>query len=191
MRISGGTARGIPIKTTAGNTTRPATDRMREAVFSSLGPGVRDAVFLDLFAGSGAYGLEALSRGAARGTFVEKNPACIACIKANLHAVCRSADRSPEDFQVTRADVLKFSPAMPPNLIFLDPPYHMIKQMGFGFLQEILHKISHTANTRLVFELPAGFPASCPDLTVLKRLGKPKGPDAPSVVIFGLDAFHQ
>src|SRR5258708_32993696 len=74
MRISGGIARGITLATPKGDATRPATDGMRQAVFSSLGASVVGARFLDLFAGSGAYGLEALSPGAASGVFVEQSP---------------------------------------------------------------------------------------------------------------------
>src|SRR5258705_11275862 len=72
MRISGGVARGIPLVVPKGDAVRPATDGMRQAVFSSLGGRVVDACFLDLFAGSGAYGLEALSRGAAGGGFLRQ-----------------------------------------------------------------------------------------------------------------------
>ena len=67
VRISGGAARGIELLVPKGDTVRPATDGMRQAVFSSLGARVAGARFVDLFAGSGAYGLEAFSRGASGG----------------------------------------------------------------------------------------------------------------------------
>src|ERR1019366_4147641 len=86
MRISGGQARGIPLIVPKGDAVRPATDGMRQAAFSSLGGYVTGARFLDLFAGSGAYGLEALSRGAAGGVFVEKNARAAACLRRNLAA---------------------------------------------------------------------------------------------------------
>jgi len=69
---------------------RPATDGLRQAVFSSIAARVPGAQFLDLFAGSGAYGLEALSRGAAGGIFVEKNAKAAGCLRHNLAAVCKS-----------------------------------------------------------------------------------------------------
>ena len=81
MRISGGLARGIPLLAPRGDAVRPATDSLRQAVFSSLGERVAGARFLDLFAGTGAYGLEAISRGAAGGVFVEKDARAAACVR--------------------------------------------------------------------------------------------------------------
>jgi len=78
MRISGGIARGVPLAVPKGDAVRPATDGMRQAGLSSLGSRVVGAFFWDLFAGSGAYGLEALSRGAAGGIFVERSPRALA-----------------------------------------------------------------------------------------------------------------
>ena len=92
MRISGGGARGIPLVVPKGDAVRPATDGMRQSVFSSLGARVSGARFLDLFAGSGAYGLEALSRGAAAGVFVEQNGKAAACVRQKG---CRSRRTSP------------------------------------------------------------------------------------------------
>src|SRR6186713_1475308 len=90
MRISGGGARGITLAVPKGDAVRPATDGMRQSVFSSLGARVTGARFLDLFAGSGGYGLEALSRGAAGGVFVEQNARTAGFIRDNLTAVCKS-----------------------------------------------------------------------------------------------------
>ena len=97
MRISGGLARGITLAVPKGEVTRPATDGMRQSVFSSLASAVPGARFLDLFAGSGAYGLEALSRGAVGGVFVEQNPRAVACVRKNIEAVCKSLGREPRD----------------------------------------------------------------------------------------------
>ena len=94
MRISGGAARGVTLQVPKGDLTRPATDGMRQAVFSSLAARLPDARFVDLFAGSGAYGLEAFSRGAAGGVFVEQNAKAAACIRKNIAAVAKSAARS-------------------------------------------------------------------------------------------------
>ncbi|MGH2873993.1 MAG: RsmD family RNA methyltransferase, partial [Solirubrobacteraceae bacterium] len=93
MRVVAGTHRGHPLKAPRGGRTRPTSDRVREALFSILGDAVPDAEVLDLFAGSGALGIEALSRGAARATFVERSPAALAAIAANLAAL-RLHDRS-------------------------------------------------------------------------------------------------
>ena len=90
MRITGGKARGINLTTGRAAHVRPATDRMREAVFSSLGKAVESASVLDLFAGSGSYGMEALSRGAGSALFVEKHPQAVDALQRNLDAVLKS-----------------------------------------------------------------------------------------------------
>ena len=84
MRIIAGTAHGQPIKAPAGRNTRPTTDRVREAIFSALTPFLAEAKVLDAFAGSGALGLEALSRGAAQAVFCEQARAAQIVIKENL-----------------------------------------------------------------------------------------------------------
>ncbi|HEY9155314.1 MAG TPA: RsmD family RNA methyltransferase, partial [Opitutaceae bacterium] len=109
MRISGGDARGITLRVPKGDAVRPATDGMRQAVFSSIAARVPGAVFLDLFAGSGAYGLEALSRGAGRGYFVEKSNPAVQCLRQNLAAVCKSVKREERDFVIAAADVLAWA----------------------------------------------------------------------------------
>ena len=83
MRVVAGTHRGRRIAAPAGAATRPTADRVREAIFSIVGP-VDGLDVLDLFAGSGALGIEALSRGATSATFVERSPRAVACIRANL-----------------------------------------------------------------------------------------------------------
>src|SRR6186713_2071110 len=104
MRISGGGARGITLAVPRGDTVRPATDGMRQSVFSSLGERVVGARFLDLFAGSGAYGLEAVSRGAAGGVFVEKSAKAVACLRTNITAVCKSLGRNAAELSVLQMD---------------------------------------------------------------------------------------
>ncbi|HTB63133.1 MAG TPA: RsmD family RNA methyltransferase, partial [Opitutales bacterium] len=97
MRITGGRARGIVLKIPQRGELRPATDYLRQAVFSSLGPRVVGARVLDLFAGTGAYGLEALSRGAAHVTWVDANGSAITAIRANLAAVAKSMGHNAPD----------------------------------------------------------------------------------------------
>src|ERR1017187_2220082 len=129
MRISGGQARGIPLIVPKGDAVRPATDGMRQAAFSSLGAYVAGARFLDLFAGSGAYGLEALSRGAVSGVFVEKNAKATACLRQNLAAVCKSLGRDPAGVEVFQADALSVpSGEGVPDVVFIDPPYEIIPE---------------------------------------------------------------
>ena len=84
MRVIAGKARRLNLKTIPGNETRPTTDRIKETLFNILQPEIPGCRFLDLFSGSGAIGIEALSRGADYAVFVEKNPKACACIRENL-----------------------------------------------------------------------------------------------------------
>lgn len=101
--------------------TRPTSDRLRETLFNVLAPKIKGASFLDLYAGSGAVGLEALSRGAASVTFVERGPAALKALRGNLS---RLGVRS--GFRVHAGDVgayLRSAPAGAFDVVFLDPPY--------------------------------------------------------------------
>ena len=84
MRVIAGSARRTQLKTLEGMDTRPTTDRIKETLFNMIAPYLYDSIFLDLFAGSGGIGIEALSRGAMEAVFVEKNPKAMACVKENL-----------------------------------------------------------------------------------------------------------
>ena len=125
MRIIGGEARSRQLKAPEGRDTRPTLDRVRENVFNILQLRVRGAQVLDLFAGSGALSLEAVSRGAARAVLVDHDRAAIAAEKANIESL-RFADRTrvlPMDWK--RAAALLRSEGERFDLIFLDPPYAM------------------------------------------------------------------
>lgn len=119
MRIIAGEARGLTLSPPPKD-IRPTMDRVRAAIFSSLGDAVPGARVLDLFAGSGAMGIEALSRGAESALFVEANPECVRCIKGNLQ-------RAHLEAPVQAMDAMKFLElyAAPGSfdLIFADPPY--------------------------------------------------------------------
>jgi 16S rRNA (guanine966-N2)-methyltransferase len=125
MRIVAGVWRGRPLRTPPGAATRPTAERVRQAVFDMLwhAPwGGRDAIegarVLDAFAGTGALGLEALSRGAATATFIERDPAALTALRANIAAL-NAADHC----SVLAADVLAAPKGMACTLVFLDPPY--------------------------------------------------------------------
>ncbi len=121
MRVVAGEFGGRKLVAPEGLTTRPTTDKVRQAVFNSLESMglIDDAVVADLFAGSGAMGIEALSRGAARCTFVERDRSALAALKANLDAL-RLGDRAT----VVTSDVMAWVPAMRGvDLALVDPPY--------------------------------------------------------------------
>jgi 16S rRNA (guanine966-N2)-methyltransferase len=123
VRVVAGAAKGRRLVVPAGRGLRPTTDRMREAVFSSLGSwgGVEGATVVDLFAGSGALGIEALSRGAASATFVDADPAAVRAVRANLDATGLGGGR------VVQADALRFLESRLEDEVFdvafVDPPY--------------------------------------------------------------------
>lgn len=121
MRIVAGTAKGRRIDAPAGRNTRPTTDRVRDAIFNALGSlgVVEGARVVDLFAGSGALGLEALSRGAAHAVFVERDPRTVPLIRSNLDAL-GFGDRA----EVVTGDALGWlRGASTADVVLCDPPY--------------------------------------------------------------------
>jgi 16S rRNA (guanine(966)-N(2))-methyltransferase RsmD len=121
MRVIAGTARGVVLRAPRDRTTRPITDRVKETLFDILGARVPGARVLDLYAGSGAIGIEALSRGASHATFVERGRAALASVAENLERTRLAAGAS-----VHGADVLPFlerGAEGPWDLAVLDPPY--------------------------------------------------------------------
>jgi 16S rRNA (guanine966-N2)-methyltransferase len=128
MRVIAGTYGGRTLKAPPGDGTRPTSDRVRESLFSILGERTHESRVLDLFAGSGALGLEALSRGASDVTFVDDNRGAITAIKGNLAALKAQA-------HVRQADALKFLHAASTggaqyDLVFLDPPYRLAERLA-------------------------------------------------------------
>jgi 16S rRNA (guanine966-N2)-methyltransferase len=122
MRVIAGIARGVPLGAPRGSATRPITDRVKETLFAILGERVPGARVLDLYAGSGAIGIEALSRGAASVDFVERDRSARSVLQANLERTKLAAGSS-----VHEADVEKFLRAAegPWDLVVLDPPYEV------------------------------------------------------------------
>jgi 16S rRNA (guanine966-N2)-methyltransferase len=121
VRIIAGEWGGRRIQAPPGQATRPTTDRVREAWMSVLAPEIPGARVLDLFAGSGALGLEALSRGAAHATFVESAAPALRVLRANLEAL-----GAGERATVVRGDALRFADGLAPgafDLALADPPY--------------------------------------------------------------------
>lgn len=185
MRITGGQARGIPLTLPKGDVVRPATDALRQAVFSSLGARVAGARFLDLFAGSGAYGLEALSRGAAGGTFVEKDVRTVEFIHRNIAAVCKSLGRPTAELQVVTADATSTMPGEVPDLVFIDPPYDMISEVAPRLFVRLDGLLAAQPDPVVVFEMPGELNLTPVGWTCVKRLGK--GARQPTAAIFRPD----
>lgn len=127
IRVIAGDYGGRVLKTAPGSATRPLRSQVREALFNVLGDWVVDKEVWDLFAGTGANGIEALSRGARAATFVEKSNQALSVLRHNL-AELGAGDRG----RVIKGDawdpLAKMGEAEPPDLIFLDPPYKMVAQ---------------------------------------------------------------
>lgn len=127
MRVIAGTYRSRPLEAPAGLTTRPTSDRLRETLFNVLAPRIEGARFLDLYAGSGAVGIEALSRGASEVVLVEKAHGALRVLRANLQRMAIA-----EAVSVVATSVSTFlereAAADAFDIIFLDPPYELEKE---------------------------------------------------------------
>ncbi len=135
MRVIAGSARGRPLRTLPGLEVRPTLDRVRQGVFSSLGERVRGAVVLDLFAGSGAVGIEALSRGASQATFVELSGRCARCLRGNLErcALVEMARILQCDWRAGVTRLRRGGEVF--DLVYVDPPYGRFDELSV--LQEV------------------------------------------------------
>lgn len=134
MRVIAGTRRSMPLKAPTGTDTRPTQDRTKETLFNVLQNDVPGACFLDLFAGSGAIGIEALSRGASHVTMVENGRNAITCIKENLRFT-----RFTDEVSLIESDILsaleRLKGHAPFDIVFMDPPYEGgFEEPVFGML---------------------------------------------------------
>ncbi len=161
MRVIAGSAKGRPLKLDRRSAVRPTSDKLREAMFSTLAFAVPDRKVLDLFAGTGALGIEALSRGAATATFVDSDRSAVAMIRANLEATGLS-DRAA----VVHAAAERFvaSGGGPFDLVLMDPPY--LSGVPYGVLRGLLEQGMLAPDATLVvetssrlgeIEVPAGY----------------------------------
>jgi 16S rRNA (guanine966-N2)-methyltransferase len=128
VRVVAGIYGGRRLVAPPGSATRPTSDRVREALFSVLGRSVHDARVLDLFAGSGALGIEALSRGAASAVFVDRAPKAIAAIQTNLETLGIEADVRRMEARAALRSAQARGEAY--DLVFLDPPYRRSAELG-------------------------------------------------------------
>lgn len=156
MRVIAGAARGIPLKTPEGLRTRPTAERVKEGLFSAIQFEIPGARVLDLFAGTGQLGIEALSRGAKSSVFVDTGPEACRLVRENLQRTGLTSQA-----QVIQADYLQFLAHCqgPFDIIFLDPPYAEV------FLENALEKISEIdiLGNRgiMVTERPVGKELAC------------------------------
>lgn len=121
LRVISGRAKGRRLKRVPGDTTRPIRDLVKQALFNIIGPDIEGAAFLDLFAGTGSVGIEALSRGASRVVFVERHPRAIRTIRENL-----ARTGLEEGAEVIQEDVFRFleRPPEPFDYIYIAPPQY-------------------------------------------------------------------
>ena len=125
MRVIAGSARRLLLKTVEGMETRPTTDRIKETLFNMLQNDLYGARFLDFFAGSGAIGIEALSRGAKEAVFVDKGDGQISCIRDNLKTTHLEERARVMSADVTEAIRKLDREGKAFDFIFMDPPYHL------------------------------------------------------------------
>lgn len=150
MRVIAGKARRLLLKTIEGQDTRPTTDRIKETLFNMINADIPDCCFLDLFSGSGAIGIEALSRGARKAVMVEQNPKAAECIRENLKST-----RLEEDALVMNCEVLTALSRLEGkgdvfDFVFMDPPYN------FEWEKKVLQYLSNSSlideNTVIIAE---------------------------------------
>lgn len=149
MRVIAGTAGSLPLKCIEGRDTRPTTDRIKETLFNMIQRELPGCRFLDLFAGTGAIGIEALSRGAKEAVFVENQQKALACIRENL-SFTKLSDRA----RVLKGDAVTALYQLEGeggfDIIFMDPPY------GQGLEQQVLAALAHSSladgHTTLILE---------------------------------------
>lgn len=183
MRIIAGHLRGRRIKAPRGRETRPMRDFVREAVFSMLGDQVKGARVLDLFAGSGSLGLEALSRGAAEAVFVDRGREPVRVIKENLDILGMSGRG-----RVVRSEILEYlrrsgPPEKPYNLIFIDPPF----KIDVNYRQQLLKKLTEDGflgpSSVVVMEAPLRSPTPEPPPGLMFRERRRYGETAVDVYV--------
>lgn len=168
MRIIAGSRKGHRLAAPGGRDTRPTADRVREAAFNLIGP-TEDMSVLDLFAGSGAMGIEALSRGAARAVFVEADPAASRAIELNLEKLRLTGAA------IVRADAISALAAEVAagrryDLVLVDPPYEMFSSIQTGLARYLPTVLEPGA--LVVVETAA---AEEPELPVPKRMSRRYG----------------
>lgn len=140
MRVIAGTHRGRRLRAPDTPGTRPVTDRVKESIFSSLGPEVAGAVVADLYAGAGSFGIEAISRGANRVTFVEVARPAVRALQENLAALSMTGEVA-----VTEVDRFLARPGEHFDVVFCDPPWPLPSAELQAILEKLLDRLSDEA----------------------------------------------
>lgn len=155
MRVIGGEFRSRVLKSLPGLDVRPTPDRLREALFNVLAPRIDGTTFADVYAGTGAVGIEALSRGAARAIFVEQSHAAAAVIRENLRSLGLETRAL---LRHSRASVVL--PQMEADIVFIDPPYRLESEYArsleiLGVRPPKLVIVQHASRLKLAEEFGA------------------------------------
>ncbi len=145
MRVIAGRFRSRKLKSVPGLAVRPTPDRLREALFNVLAPRIEGAVFIDAYAGSGAVGIEAMSRGASRVILIERNAQAIQVLRENLRAL-----EIEREVTVVRGSAPVALPNYRADIVFIDPPYDQVEQYGAALLA-----LSHSGRALCVAQHPS------------------------------------
>jgi 16S rRNA (guanine966-N2)-methyltransferase len=168
MRIIAGEFRGRALVAPKGRSTRPTSDRAREGLFSALasrlGTDVGGGSVLDAFAGSGALGLEALSRGAAHATFIEKDPRAVRALRENVASLGASERATVIVGETARMARGRMLPGSPFSLLFLDPPYRIGPSEVRVLIEALFGAGSLTAGAVIVWEHASAVCAEWPPM---------------------------
>lgn len=169
MRIIGGVFRSRKIESPPAHSARPTKDRVREAVFNMIAGNLEGARVLDLFAGSGAYGLEALSRGARECVFVENNPGCALVISKNIEKL-----KVQDKTKVRKADVTKCLEEMGPqkekfDIIFSDPPYDLVLSRNILIMIQRYDILKHSGLLILEHDRKEAISEGAGDVSIYKQ----------------------
>ncbi|MFD1888457.1 16S rRNA (guanine(966)-N(2))-methyltransferase RsmD [Paenibacillus wenxiniae] len=161
MRVISGSAKGRPLKAVPGNGTRPTTDKVKEAMFSIIGPYFDGGQVLDLFAGTGGLGIEALSRGMEHGVFIDMEYKSIEIIKANVQSAKLTEQAEIYRNEAGRALKVLQKRGTAFDLVFLDPPYRM--KNGIELMQDMHERglLKQDATIVLEFETGHPYPTEC------------------------------
>jgi 16S rRNA (guanine966-N2)-methyltransferase len=149
VRVIAGKLGGRPLRAPKGNATRPTTDRVREALFSMLGD-LSGARVLDLYAGTGALGIEAMSRGAARAVFVESRREALGALRSNLASLALEASTAVVPVPVERSRI-QVEREVPFDLVLCDPPWSDLPH-ALSALTELLPRVGLVSGGRVVLE---------------------------------------